>query len=60
MKRKIADWLYKFWYNNHTHYWIVFTPEQDKEKCMMCNQLRKTIEWREETIKKEKTFKSEQ
>lgn len=54
MKRRIADWIHRFWYNNHTHFWIVFTPEMDREKCLWCNQLRQTVEWREEMIKKEK------
>lgn len=58
MKSKIADWIHKFWYNNHTHFWIVFTPEMDREKCMWCNQLRQNVEWREEMIKKEQTFKN--
>ena len=59
MKRKIADWMHKFWYNNHTHFWIAFDPNSLRQKCFLCNQLRQNVEWREETIKREKTYKSE-
>ena len=40
MKRRIADWLFNFWYNNHTHNWIVFTPCW-REKCRHCGTLKK-------------------
>lgn len=56
MKRKIADWMHKFWYNNHTHFWIVFTPEMDREKCLWCNELRQNVEWREKEEKENKLF----
>lgn len=56
MKRKIADWIHKFWYNNHTHFWSFFTPEMDREKCLWCNQLRQNVEWREKIIKRERNL----
>ena len=39
MKIKIADWLYNFWYKNHTHDWIVFTPDW-REKCRCCGDIK--------------------
>jgi hypothetical protein len=41
MKQRIADWLYKFWYNNHTHHWIAFDPNSLREKCRYCETLKK-------------------
>lgn len=36
MKQRIADWLFNFWYNNHTHHWIVFDQNSFFEKCRYC------------------------
>jgi hypothetical protein len=50
MKRKIADWLYRFWHDNHTHNWDIVNDTYklvDKKvlvpkKCRYC----RAIEWR--------------
>lgn len=40
MKQKIADWLFNFWYNNHTHYWIAFDPNSLRQKCRHCKVIK--------------------
>lgn len=42
MKRKIADWFYDFWYNNHTHKWDIHGPKMVWEKCRICGEMRNT------------------
>lgn len=39
MKRRIADWMYRFWYKNHTHHWIAFDPNSLREKCRYCGDI---------------------
>ena len=38
MKRRIADWMYWFWYNNHTHLWEYDEPSFTVVKCRFCNK----------------------
>ena len=38
MKRRIADWMYRFWYNNHTHLWEMYEPTMYWEKCRHCGK----------------------
>jgi len=42
IKRKIADWMYRFWYKNHTHLWVyesVYgTGTHIKVKCKLCGK----------------------
>ena len=40
MKRRIADWIYNFWFKNHTHYWEVHDPLWKWEKCRKCGEMR--------------------
>jgi hypothetical protein len=40
MKSKIANWMYSFWCNNHTHYWIAFDPNSLREKCKYCEKFK--------------------
>jgi len=37
MKRKIADWMYRFWYDNHTHLWEYAKTGSDVIRCRFCN-----------------------
>jgi len=30
LKRKIADWIYRFWYKNHTHLWEYVEQNYDQ------------------------------
>jgi hypothetical protein len=42
IKRKIADWLYGFWYKNHTHLWEYVEQNYDqantKVRCRLCRK----------------------
>lgn len=40
MKKKIADWMYNFWYNNHTHWWDATDQRFIWEKCRKCGAMR--------------------
>lgn len=40
VKTKIADWLFNFWHNNHTHYWVAFDPNSLKERCRYCKTFK--------------------
>jgi len=42
MKRKLADWMYNFWFNNHTHSWDKTEPKFVWEKCRKCGEMRNT------------------
>lgn len=41
MKTLIADFMYRFWLNNHTYSWVPFTPMFD-EKCEFCGVHKKS------------------
>ena len=40
MRRRIADWAYSFWYNNHTHNWELYEPTMNWEKCRYCGKVQ--------------------
>jgi hypothetical protein len=40
MKKRIADWIWMFWYNNHTHFWIKFEPTMKRDKCSRCGIIK--------------------
>ena len=40
MRRRIADWAYSFWYNNHTHNWELYEPTMNWEKCKYCGKVQ--------------------
>ena len=40
MKRRIADWMYNFWYDNHTHNWELYEPTMSWEKCRYCVKIQ--------------------
>jgi hypothetical protein len=40
MKERMANWLFNFWYNNHTHYWIAFDPNSLRQKCRYCKVIK--------------------
>jgi hypothetical protein len=43
IKRKIADWMYRFWNKNHTHIWVyepayVLKLNSENVKCKLCGK----------------------
>ena len=38
MKRRIADWMYRFWYKNHTHLWEYVDSNFTTVKCRLCDR----------------------
>ena len=42
IKRKIVDWMYRFWYKNHTHLWEYLEENYDqanaKVRCRLCEK----------------------